>query len=155
MCPARIGYTLCVDSPTSYGGLDFAAMALVALVDETTSGDRSDAWHLEVFEERLTLREVIRRRVFQEVTEHNATSALIFRGLVQPGGTERVRGGYLMSKPRQVDPETQYERAVDAFARNGFVVLVDDKQVEDLDTMLEMRMRTEITFLKLVPLVGG
>jgi hypothetical protein len=35
------------------------------------------------------------------------------------------------------------------------VVLVDDKQVEDLDAMLEIGMRTEITFLKLVPLVGG
>ncbi len=130
-------------------------MALVAFVDETTSGERSDAWHLEVSEERLTLREVIRRRVFQEVAEHNASSVLTFRGLVQPSYTQRVLGGYRMSKPRRVDPETQYERAVDVFARNGFVVLVDDKQVEDLDTMLDLRTRTEITFLKLVPLVGG
>lgn len=130
-------------------------MALVAFVDETTSGKRSDAWHLEVFEERLTLREVIRRRVFQEVAEHNASSVLTFRGLVQPSDTQRAPGGYRMSKPRRVDPETQYEYAVDAFARNGFVVLVDDKQVEDLDAMLEMGTRTEMTFLKLVPLVGG
>jgi len=123
-------------------------MALVAFVDETTSGDRSDACHLEVFEERLTLREVIRRRVFQEVAEHNANSALTFRGLVQPSGTEP-------GKPRRVDPERQFECAVDAFARNGFVVLVDDRQVEDLGTMVELRTGTEITFLKLVPLVGG
>jgi hypothetical protein len=130
-------------------------MALVAFVDETTSGERSDAWHLEIFEERLPLREVIRRRVFQEVAEHNASSGLTFRGLVQPSDTERVREGYRMSKPRRVDPETQYQRAVDAFARNGFVVLVDDKQVEEIDAMLDLRMGTEITFLKLVPLVGG
>lgn len=130
-------------------------MAVVAFVDETTSGDRSDAWHLEVFEERLTLREVLRRRVFQEVAEHNASSVLTFRGLVQPSDTERVPDGYRLSEPRRVDPETQYERAVDAFARNGFVVLVGDRQVEDLDTMLDLRTWTEITFLKLIPLVGG
>ena len=92
-------------------------MVLVAFVDETTAGERSDAWHLEVFEERLTLREVIRRRVFQEVSEHNAASVLTFRGLVQPSDSHRVAGGYQMSKPRQVDPETQYAYAVDAFAR--------------------------------------
>jgi hypothetical protein len=130
-------------------------MVLVAFVDETTSGERSDAWHLEIFEERLTLREVIRRRVFQEVAEYNASSALTFRGLVQPGDTERVRDGYRMSRPRRVDPEAQSARTVEAFARNGFVVLVHDRQVEDLETVLELRAGTEITFLKLVPLVGG
>ncbi|GIJ46130.1 hypothetical protein Val02_30160 [Virgisporangium aliadipatigenens] len=130
-------------------------MALVAFVDETTSGERSDAWHLEIFEERLTLRELIRRRVFQEVAEHNANSALTFRGLVQPSDTERVRDGFRMSGPRRVDPEAQFERAVEAFTRNGFVVLVNDEQIEDLETTLELRARTEITFLKLVPLVGG
>ena len=132
-----------------------AVMALVAFVDETTSGERLNAWHLEVFEERLTLREIIRRRVFQEVAEHNASSVLTFRGLVQPSDTQRVRDGYRMNKPRRVDPEAQYDRAVDTFTRNGFVVLVDDKQVEDLDTLLDLRTNTEITFLKLVALVGG
>ena len=45
--------------------------------------------------------------------------------------------------------------AVEAFSRNGFVVLVDDRQVESLDAVLDVSRRTEITFLKLVPLVGG
>ena len=130
-------------------------MALVAFVDETTSGERSDVWHLEIFEERLTLREVIRRRVFQEVAEHNAGAASTFRGLVQPGDTPRVGDGFRPSEPRRVDPETQYERAVKAFTRNGFVVLVDDEQIEDLETVLELRTGTEVTFLRLVPLVGG
>jgi hypothetical protein len=130
-------------------------MAVLTFVDESTSGERVDAWHLEIFEERLSLREIIRRRVFQEVSEHNASSALTFRGLVQPTDTERNLNGYQLRAPRRVDPEEQVRRAEEAFARNGFVVLIAERQVEDLDAQVELRRDTEVTFLKLVPLVGG
>lgn len=130
-------------------------MTMVAFVDETTAGERADAWHLEIFEERLALRELIRRRVFQEVAEHNATMPVVFRGLVQPGDTERTLNGFRMREPRRVDPEEQFARAVEAFGRNGFVVLVADRQVEELDDVVDLRQGTEITFLKLVALVGG
>jgi len=128
---------------------------MVSFIDETTAGDRSDAWHLEIFEERLPLRELIRRRVFQEVAEHNARDSDVFRGLVQPRDTERTLNGYRMRERRHVDPEAQFDLAVQAFSRNGFVVLVDDRQVEDLDAMVELQRATTVTFLRLVPLVGG
>lgn len=54
-----------------------------------------------------------------------------------------------------MDPAEQADRALEAFSHNGYVVLVDDRQVEELDTVLELSRGTEITFLKLVPLVGG
>lgn len=130
-------------------------MATVSFVDETTAGERGAAWHLEIFEETLPLREVIRRRVFQEVAEHNAKGGDVFRGLVQPTGAERTLNGFKLPQPRRVDPEQQAEKALEAFSRNGFVVLIDDRQVEDLDAVIDLRMGTQITFLKLVPLVGG
>lgn len=130
-------------------------MAMVSFVDETTAGDRSDAWHLEIFEERLPLREVIRRRVFQEVAEYNAKGGEVFRGLVQPTDTERTLNGFKLRRPRRIDPEEQATRAMEAFSRNGFIVLVDDRQVEELDAVVELTRGTQITFLKLVPLVGG
>ena len=128
---------------------------MVRFLDETTAGDRSDAWHLEIFEERLPLRELIRRRVFQEVAEHNARDGDTFRGLVQPRDTERTLNGFRMREHRHIDPQAQFDLAVEAFSRNGFVVLVDDRQVEDLDAMIDLRLGSTVTFLKLVPLVGG
>ncbi|MFD4141532.1 hypothetical protein [Streptomyces sp. NPDC058572] len=121
-------------------------MARVTFVDETTSGSRSDGWGLDIAEERLALRELIRRRVFQEVAEFHARGAGpggSFRGLVQPKSGGRV------------DPETQCELALAAFARNGFLVLVGDRQMEQLDEEIDLRLGIEVTFLKLVPLVGG
>lgn len=130
-------------------------MAMVSFVDETTAGERNDAWHLEIFEERLPLREVIRRRVFQEVAEHNAKGGDLFRGLVQPSDTERTLNGFKLKQPRRIDPEAQAARAMEAFSRNGYIVLVGDRQVDDLDAVVELTIDTRITFLKLVPLVGG
>lgn len=135
--------------------LHFGAMAMVSFVDETTAGQRGPAWHLEIFEESLPLREVIRRRVFQEVAEYNASGGDTFRGLVQPSDTERTLNGFRLRSPRRVDADEQAVRALDAFCRNGFIVLIDDRQVEDLDAVVDLRMGTQVTFLKLVPLVGG
>ncbi|GIJ32376.1 hypothetical protein [Micromonospora sediminimaris] len=131
-------------------------MATVTFVDESTAGARTPAWALQIFEERLTLRELIRRRIHQEVAEHNAASPEPRRLLVQPTSTERALNGDRGEQPRRrVDPQRQIALAEQAFRGNGFVVLVGDRQVEELDDEVDLRRDTEVTFLKLVPLVGG
>lgn len=107
-------------------------------VDETTAGGRSDGWGMEIAEERLALRELIRRRIFQEVAEATAGR------LVRPA----KEGG-------RVDPRAQTEAALAAFGRNGFLVLVGDRQITELDEEIDLPFGTEVTFLKLVALVGG
>lgn len=127
----------------------------MTFVDETTSGSRSDGWGLEIAEERIGVRELIRRRVFQEVAECNARTPDVFRGLVQPRDTERVLNGYALRTPRRIDPEEQTELALAAFACNGFLLLVGDRQLTAFDEEIELGLGVEVTFLKLVALVGG
>jgi hypothetical protein len=129
-------------------------MATLSFVDESTAGERSAAWPMEIFEERLTLREIIRKRIFQEVAEYHARAAGPVRGLVQPAGVG-APGPAGRGHGRRVDAQRQYEIAVTAFRRNGFVVLVDERQVEDLDEVVDLFAGSVVTFLKLVPLVGG
>ena len=45
--------------------------------------------------------------------------------------------------------------AEQAFASNGFLVLVGGKQVDDLDVELDLGVDTDVCFVRLVPLVGG
>lgn len=106
-------------------------------------------------ETHLTLRELIRRRVMQEVQSYNAQQTEYFQGLVQPTGAELTLNGYRLRQPRQLDPERQVQTALAAFETNGFVVIIDDQQVDDLDTDIELRPDLAANFLKLVPLVGG
>lgn len=130
----------------------------ITLYDETLSGERTPALRLSLLTSRMTLRELIRRRIYEEVQEHNAAPAAHpFRGLVTPTDAERALNGDKDTPPtkKRVDWEAQYARALDAFRRNGFFVLVGDRQMEDLDDEIELKLDTVISFVKLVPLVGG
>jgi hypothetical protein len=60
-----------------------------------------------------------------------------------------------MPKPRRVDWEQQAGQALESFRRNGFFVLVADRQVTELDEALELTADTDIRFIRLVQLVGG
>jgi hypothetical protein len=127
----------------------------VTIRDETTQGETTNELTLEFLDERVTVRELIRSRVYQEVTEYNARQAGFFRGLVQPRDAERTAGGFRLTKQRRLDWEEQYRKAIDAFGRNGFLILVDDRQLGDLDEVIELRHDATVSFLRLVPLVGG
>jgi hypothetical protein len=48
-----------------------------------------------------------------------------------------------------------FKRALEAFDRNGFFVLVGNRQAESLNESFEVKVETEVSFVKLVPLVGG
>ena len=125
--------------------------------DETTFSLGSDdkEFTLDVPTERITVRELIRTRVYQEVGDYNLRQPEYFRGLVQPSDAERTLNGYKMRRRRRLDPQRQFEGAIESFNRNGFFVLVNDRQVEELEEEIEIRPDTTIAFLKLVPLIGG
>ena len=125
--------------------------------DETTAslGKTEHTFIVHVSGETIRVGELIRQRVYQEVEEFNNRQPAVFRMLVQPNDTERTLNGFKFPKPRLVDPETQYEKAIEAFQGNGFIILVDDHQVESLETEVPLYPETSVTFLKLVPLVGG
>lgn len=127
----------------------------VTIYDETILGERTPMLTLEFFTERVTARELIRRRVYEEVREYNMKEPEYFRGLVQPTDAERVLNGYRLRQRRKIDWQEQAERAVKAFAGNGFFVLVDDRQVERLEDEIVLKVGTEVSFVRLTPLVGG
>ena len=129
--------------------------ATLAIRDETTTGSLVHAFTLDFLTEEITVRELIERRVYEEVQEYNRSKPTHFRGLVQPVDAEETLNGYRLREPRRVDAEQQYDRAIGAFDRNGFVVLVDDRQVEALDDEITLTSSSSVSFLKLVPLVGG
>ncbi len=131
---------------------------LVRLVDETPSGVITEALTLRLIGESITVRELIRRRVEAEVTLHNADRAEASRDsdawatLVTPEA-ERTLNGDRVRKP--VDPEQQVRIAHEAFRRNGFFVLFQDRQVESLDDEVLLSGDATVSFLRLMPLVGG
>lgn len=128
--------------------------------DETTAGKVYHELPLEFPSERITVRELIRERVYQEVQDFNRKQhEQVFRGLVQPTDTERALNGphneYRLKQHRQIDWKEQLDQALDAFNHNGFFILIDDKQAETLDQEFIVGPGTQVSFVKLTLLVGG
>src|SRR5262245_28501777 len=129
--------------------------ATLTIRDETLGGESLAEWALDVLTERITVRELIRSRIYQEVQDYNRSQPGVFRGLIQPEGAEKALNGWTMKKPRLLDWKKQFDRGVEAFAKNQVLILVNDRQAESLDEEIEVGPETRVTFLRLTPLVGG
>jgi hypothetical protein len=123
--------------------------------DETLFGEKENPLSLHFLTETITVRELIRERIYEEVRQYNATTPEYFRGLVQPTDAETTLNGVRLRERRRVDWEEQFRLAQEAFTRNGFFLLVDDRQVQSLNETVTIAPTTQVSFVKLVPLVGG
>lgn len=94
-------------------------------------------------------------RVREEVARFNATSTEVFRGLVRPADSRETPDGFVVREGRRLDWEVQADTACAVFERNGFVTLVGDRQIDDLDEMIDVSCDRTVSFIRLVPLVGG
>jgi len=123
--------------------------------DENIAGQPLRDWALEVLTERITVRELIRSRVYQEVQDYNQKQGPVFQGLIEPEEAERALNGWKLKKPRLLDWKRQFERATEAFEANLVLILVNDRQAESLEEEVAVGPDTTVTFLRLTPLVGG
>ena len=130
-------------------------MPTLRIRDERAPGRETRSFELPDVPARITLRDLVRTRVREEVAAYNSRPGDRFNGLVRPRGAEEDLNGYRMREPRRLDWRAQADAAEEAFGRNGFFVLVGERQVDDLDEELELAPETEVRFLRLTPLVGG
>lgn len=129
----------------------------VTIKDQSGAGKTGATVTLDGIDRRITMRDLIRTRVRDEVARYNAASAStdLFAGLVMPDGAEPTTAGFRMRQRRRIDWERQADKALDAFTRNGFFVLVAGRQITDPDEVLALAPETDIRFIRLVQLVGG
>jgi len=130
-------------------------MPTLTIEDRTSTGRPNGSIDLPDVPDRITLRELIRLRVREEVARYNLNPTTAFRGLVQPEGSEVAGQGYRVPRPHPIDWERQAGIAIAAFQHNAFFVLVNREQVVDLDSEISTFDAMDVGFVKLTPLVGG
>jgi hypothetical protein len=141
-------------------------MATISIVEMALTGERR-AWSFDTSErgdsgdfggtlddrdERVPLREIIRWRVREEVAQRRLKLA---RDQPQPSPAERALNGPRMSRALATNWEQEYAHALAACAAHQIIILVNDRQVDDLDTLVTPSAGCEVVFLRLTPLVGG
>jgi hypothetical protein len=77
-----------------------------------------------------------------------------FAGIFVPVATEQDLNNKT-AKPVKIDRQHQFELACAAFTSNQVIVLIDEEQATELDQEVLVMPDTKVTFLRLVPLVGG
>lgn len=130
-------------------------MATSVLVEDKVAGKQaSQKYQLQLPREQLTVRELINVYVQDQVDRFNSTP--IDRSSRHQSDEERILNP---SRPTQHtqrrDCEAECERALAAFGANNFFLLIDGNQVNDLDEVITIKPNTSVSFLRLVPLVGG
>jgi hypothetical protein len=120
----------------------------LTIYDETLTGEKTPCLTMDFVKPRIRVRDLIRERVYQEVDRYNHSKPEFFKGLVQPQDSEQILDGYALPKQRSVDREQQYERALQVFERSGFMVLVNDCEVDHLDTDIELSNAPTVSFLR-------
>ena len=123
--------------------------------DELSTGEIISEGLVNFPAEKITVQALIEARVTQEVEKYNAKMSGEFKGLVQPCDTEKLLNGYSLKEGKEVNAEQQRKAAITAFKKNGFFMLVNDKQVTELEEVILVTPKTVVSFIKLVPLVGG
>src|SRR5512141_2887037 len=91
-------------------------LTMLDVRDQSTAslGNTEKTFSVRVWGESISVRELIRSRVTQEVEEYNSRKPEVFQLLVQPVEAERTPKGFRMPRPRVIDPQEQFERAVEA-----------------------------------------
>lgn len=131
-------------------------MTALLIRDEELSGRQRHEFSLDFLTEQITVRELIRSRVYQEVCDFNfQQNHQEFRGLVTPSDAEQALNGARLPKSKTIDWQGQFAKATAAYEQGQILILVNDHQTHSLDETIEVRTNTVVTFLKLTLLVGG
>ena len=102
----------------------------------------------------VSAREILRLRVEAEVERYNDTrgdSAL----LIEPHWRESALNPDRKARFRALEPEPQIAIAIEAVEKHRIIMLLDGRQVTDLDEKFVLTTTSEARFVRLVPLKGG
>lgn len=127
----------------------------ISIKDENASGKVFNEVKVSFSTELVTVKEIIEARVRAEVDAYNNKLPEYFQGLIQPSEAEKTLNGYRLKERKKIDAEKQCFVALNAFGKNGYFLLIDNIQAESLDQMVVVNKDTQISFVKLTPLVGG
>ncbi len=130
----------------------------VRAFDEVPGQARRPVVGLRVVSRQISAAELIRRWVEVTLAQRPDGEAVAtgprfaHEDEVALHADRRLRRRLLPAAPT---PEAAQARALAAFESGKILLLVDDRQIEDPAALIGLSDASEVTFLRLVPLVGG
>lgn len=123
---------------------------------------------LELLTETVTIRELIAHAVEEQIHElqtqqhidvqavqHILNRQYMTNAEIQ---AQAKHGVVKMPEPTemmQIDVSKQIRKAIEAFEKAVYIIVIDGEQADSLDTVVTLKPTSKITFLRLTPLIGG
>jgi hypothetical protein len=106
--------------------------------------------------ERLTVRQLIGFYVDAQIVQHQ-TKEVVGHSFFIPDQDELILNtkSHSAAKSKPLDCEKLHARALLAFEQNRYFILIDNNQAENLEQEIVLTSQSQVTFLRLTPLVGG
>ncbi len=119
----------------------------ITVKNELLQGGAQPSWPLEIHEECSTLREIIRCRIYQDVSEYHARKRVRELCLIPPTTCQSQSETGTEDRPL-LDWQRHYKQAIKAFEKRSYIVIVDNKQVTQLDSQVQLTSESSVTFFK-------
>lgn len=137
----------------------------VRIVDEHFGKSKLSIFNLQYPSETATIREIITRRVEEEVArvthmkqnpQHIKVEHRMFlAGLTKLSPEVLLNKDSVAKRGKSIDVPQAVKTALRAFETRKYFVLFNDVQYEKLDQEITLTPDSEVTFLRLTPLQGG
>jgi len=128
---------------------------MIKINDQDVRGNCYHSFRVPNTEEHLTVRNLIKMRIQNEIEKFNMLRPLCFYSLVQPEGAEITSKGYRLKEHRNIDWQQQFEKAIAAFDEKCFLINFDGRDFQSLDDVIETPDLVEINFVKFAEVIGG
>jgi len=141
-------------------------MTIAISVEAKTIGQKNPSdtsWEVFISQVQVkyTLRELIASVVQEEVNSYNQKyhqnrlSPVLSFDYIEQGKANGKIGFSVKSSNPVIDTEKAVEKALGAFSMGHYYVFVDEVQLNSLDDEVILKANSKISFLRLMPLVGG
>jgi len=137
----------------------------ILITDEHFGKSKLSIFELEYPSEKVTIREIITRRVEEEVVrvthmqqnpKHiKAEHRMFLAGLTKLSPEVLLNPVSETKRVKSINAAEAVRTALKAFAAGKYFVLFNDRQYENLDEEITLTPNSEVTFLRLTPLQGG
>ena len=134
------------------GGDDQVAGLLMR--DVSRAGVELGRARLEGLPARLTVGELLARRVRADVTVYNADPGPVFAGLVQPADAIRHSDGFHLRRPRPLEADVLVAAAQQAVRAGLLRVQAGEAMLDDLDAQLAADEHDEVVAVLARPVVA-
>lgn len=129
------------------------------IFDETLFKPSTFMMSLDMMSATTNARQILKERIYADCLRANTQTSATSAPIVSPSDQEIALNSKSV-KPtpkRHLDWQTEFDKAVEAFKHNGFMLFIDDRQISDLDETITLKEHdpSTVTFIKLIALQGG